>query len=188
MANWYTADLHFGHKNVIRFCDRPFQSVVDMDATLIKNMTQRVGPEDDLWIRGDFAFGGGSKDRVYLEEVFDQLPGARQHLIVGNHDNQLVQSLGWSSVTYYAEVRDGPKKQRNTLFHYPMITWNHARGDALQFFGHIHNNWLGSRNSVNVGVDVWDFMPVTYDEIAQRAQTLPPNMHWDDVEPGSELV
>ncbi len=70
---------------------------------------------------------------------------------------------------------------------YPMITWNHARREALQLFGHVHNNWRGSRNSVNVGVDVWDFMPVTYDDIARRARKLPINKHWSDVEHRKEL-
>jgi calcineurin-like phosphoesterase family protein len=63
-----------------------------------------------------------------------------------------------------------------------MITWNHARRDALQFLGNVHNNWKGSRNSVNAGVDVWDYMPVRFEDIARRAKTLPVNKHWGDVE------
>ncbi|WP_299869091.1 hypothetical protein [uncultured Roseobacter sp.] len=65
-----------------------------------------------------------------------------------------------------------------------MITWNHARRQALHMFGHVHNNWLGSRNAVNVGVDVWHFMPVSFEQIAERAKRLPPNKHLADVEPG----
>lgn len=68
-----------------------------------------------------------------------------------------------------------------------LITWNHARRGALQLFGHVYNNWHGSRNSVNVGVDVWNFMPVTFDDIARRARKLPPNKHWGDVEHGVEI-
>ncbi|MEP3636170.1 MAG: metallophosphoesterase [Paracoccaceae bacterium] len=187
MTNWYTADTHFGHENVIRFCDRPFKSASHMDGITLENMWKVVKPDDDLWIIGDFAFGAPAKDAAYLQQVFGQLPGARKHLIVGNHDGDLTQSLGWTSVSLMAEVPDGPKKQRNTLCHYPMITWNHARREALQLFGHVHNNWRGSRNSVNVGVDVWDFMPVTYDDIARRARKLPINKHWSDVEHRKEL-
>lgn len=182
MTNWYTADTHFGHENVIRFCDRPFKSSAHMDGIILENMWKLVKPEDDLWIIGDFAFGAPAKDPAYLQQIFDQLPGARKHLIVGNHDSDLTKSLDWSSVSPMAEVPDGPKNQRNTLCHYPMITWNHARREALQLFGHVHNNWRGSRNSINVGVDVWDFMPVTYDDVARRARKLPDNKHWSDVE------
>jgi calcineurin-like phosphoesterase family protein len=66
-----------------------------------------------------------------------------------------------------------------------MMTWNHARRGALQLFGHVHNNWQGSRNSINVGVDLWDFKPISYDQITNRAMKLPPNLHWRDVEHGA---
>ncbi len=183
MTIWYTADTHFGHENVIKFCDRPFSSVEEMDAVLIANMCDRVCEDDDLWIVGDFAFGVRSKDAGYLQAIFDQLPGARKHLIVGNHDSELTLNLPWDTASSLVELRDGPLKQSNTLCHYPLITWNHARRGALQMFGHVHNNWLGSRNSVNLGVDVWDFAPVQFDDVAARAKDLPKNLHWHDVEP-----
>lgn len=183
MAHWYTADTHFGHENVMKFCDRPFASVEEMDATLLTNLTDRVGQEDDLWIIGDFAYGPKSEDAGYLLSIFEQLPGARKHLIVGNHDREPTLKLPWDTIAPLVELRDGPLKQANTLCHYPMITWNHARRSALQLFGHVHNNWLGSRNSINLGVDVWDFAPVQYSDVAARASKLPENLHWKDVEP-----
>jgi calcineurin-like phosphoesterase family protein len=156
-----------------------------MDATLIENMWNVVGPEDHLWILGDFAFGAKAKDPAYLEAIFLQLPGAEKHLIVGNHDLAPTLELPWTSVSQMVELKDGASGPANTLCHYPMITWNHARKGALQLFGHVHNNWKGSNNSVNVGVDVWDFMPVSINDIARRAKTLPKNKHWGDVEPRS---
>lgn len=188
MTNWYTADTHFGHENVIPFCGRPFRNTGHMDMVLIENLWSKVGPEDDLWILGDFAFGSKAKEADYLAAVFGQLPGARKHLIVGNHDLDPTLALPWDSISHLAEVRDGPKKQAHTLCHYPMITWNHARRDALQLFGHVHNNWWGSRNSVNVGVDVWDFMPVRFEDITRRAKSLPVNKHWQDVEHNAKAL
>jgi len=52
---------------------------------------------------------------------------------------------------------------------------------------HVHNNWPGTRNSVNVGADVWEFRPVCLSEIEQRARSLPVNQYWDEVEPGCDL-
>lgn len=153
-----------------------------MDATILENMWKVVGPEDELWILGDFAFGPKSNESTYLEQIFNQLPGAKQHLIIGNHDHEPTLELPWDSVSLLTELRDGPQNQLNTLCHYPMITWNHARRGALQLFGHVHDNWRGSRNSVNVGVDVWDFMPISYNDIVRRANKLHPNKHWNDVE------
>lgn len=186
MTNWYTADTHFGHENVIPFCNRPFRNTGHMDTVLIENLWLKVEPNDDLWIIGDFAFGPRAKDLNYLESLFGQLPGARKHLIVGNHDLEPTLALPWASISHLAEVRDGAPTQMHTLCHYPMITWNRARRGALQLFGHVHGQWRGSRNSINVGVDVWDFMPVRFEDVARRARILPPNKHWQDVEHGAK--
>ncbi len=79
MTIWYTADTHFGHENIMRFCNRPFMSASQMDAALLENMWKVVGPEDQLWILGDFAFGSKAKDSAYVEQIFNQLPGAERH-------------------------------------------------------------------------------------------------------------
>mgnify|MGYP000073656832 CR=1 FL=1 len=183
MAIWYTADTHFGHENILSHCRRPFSSVSQMDAMLLENMWKRVAPDDQLWILGDFAFGAKAKEPAYLEGIFCQLPGCEKHLVVGNHDLEPTLQLPWTSVSQLVELPDGPQSVANTLCHYPMITWNHARKGAIQLFGHVHNNWKGSSNAVNVGVDVWDFMPVSFNEIVTRAKKLPKNKHWNDVEP-----
>ncbi|AHD10534.1 metallophosphoesterase [Phaeobacter gallaeciensis] len=187
MTIWYTADTHFGHENIMRFCKRPFKSASQMDAALLENMWKVVGTEDQLWILGDFAFSSRAKDSAYVEQIFNQLPGAERHLVVGNHDLKPTLELPWDSISHLVELLDGPGNQPNTLCHYPMITWNHVRKGGLQFFGHVHDSWRGSRNSVNIGVDVWDFMPVTFADIARRAKNLPPNKHWGDVEYRAKL-
>lgn len=187
MINWYTADTHFGHENIIMHSGRPFRSASHMDAVLLENLASRVGPQDALWIVGDFAFGPKAKDRKWLENLFARLPGAEQHLVVGNHDGEATQALPWTSVTHLTEVADGGGAP-SVLCHYPMITWHRARKGALQLFGHVHGQWMGSRNAVNVGVDVWGYVPVTIRDIQQRAKTLPVNKHWEDVEHNAELM
>jgi calcineurin-like phosphoesterase family protein len=186
MMNWYTADTHFGHENIIKHCGRPFQSASHMDAVLMENLSAKVGPKDALWIVGDFAFGQKAKDRNWLSKLFAKLPGAEKHLIVGNHDGEPTQQLPWTSVTHLAEVADG-KGPHSVLCHYPMITWHRARKGALHLFGHVHDQWMGSRNAVNVSVDVWGYVPITIREIEQRAKTLPENKHWQDVEHNAEF-
>lgn len=184
MAHWYTADLHFSHARIIEFCKRPFTSVSEMNARLIANFQETVEHSDDLWIVGDFAFFGGQDQVGQLNGWFHALPG-RKHLVVGNHDDQAILDLPWESVHQLVEVKDG--RHQFVLCHYPMITWNRARRGAIQLFGHVHDQWPGSRNAVNVGVDMWDFKPVRADAILARAKTLQPNKHWADVEHGSEL-
>ncbi|SEO27868.1 Calcineurin-like phosphoesterase superfamily protein [Paracoccus alcaliphilus] len=182
MTTWFSADSHFGHANIITFCNRPCADVEAMDTHILAQYRARVGPEDDFWILGDFAISkvqGGHRREI--AEIFQKIPG-RKHLILGNHDKAWVRALGWNSIRDTADVT--VEGQRLFLFHYPMITFPGARHGALQLFGHVHDNWQGSRNSVNVGVDVWDFRPVSLPEIKERAAKLPVNAHWNEVEPG----
>ena len=53
---FFTADTHFGHRNVIRFCDRPFETIEEMDETLIRNWNARVTGRDSVYILGDLFF------------------------------------------------------------------------------------------------------------------------------------
>lgn len=182
MTHWFTADPHFGHANIIRFCNRPFPNVEAMNAHLLAQYRAVVRPGDDLWILGDFAVGKADEARrAAVRAIFDAIPG-RKHLVLGNHDRPWIRGLPWDSLTQMADIPvDG---RRLVLCHYPMITWPGARRGALQLFGHVHGNWRGTRNSINVGLDVWEFRPVTLPEIEARAATLPVNKHWDEVEPG----
>lgn len=184
MTNFYTADPHFGHANIMKFCDRPFSRVGEMDSRILNAYQSSVGPDDDLWILGDLTFAR-SEDRGRVAAMLGSIP-CRKHLVAGNHDPAWVRELPeWSSVHDLVEIKDGDT--RLTLCHYPMITFPGARRGALQLFGHVHDNWQGSRNSVNVGVDVWGFAPVTLDRIRRRASRLPINPLWADVEPRSAL-
>lgn len=183
MTHWYTSDLHFGHASIITNARRPFRDINHMDSVLIDRLWEKVGPEDELWIIGDFAFGPKAKDEDWLLTLFLQLPGKRRNLVVGNHDGLLTEALPWDSVSHMIEVEDKACDQPVTLCHYPMMTWNHARAGALHLFGHVHGNWRGTANSANVGVDVWDFYPVTIQDAARRVKSLPKHKHWADVEP-----
>ncbi|GGE05405.1 Calcineurin-like phosphoesterase superfamily protein [Gemmobacter megaterium] len=156
-----------------------------MDAAIIAELQARVRPDDDLWVLGDFAVSKATAtQRTEVRGIFDAIPG-RKHLVLGNHDRAWIRDLPWDSMSQMADiVVDG---RRLFLCHYPMVTFPGARRGALQLFGHVHQNWRGSRNSVNVGVDMWDFRPVTLPEIDERARFLPVNKHWDEVEPGCPL-
>lgn len=188
MVNWYTADPHFGHDAIIGLCNRPFRNANRMGTVLLDNLKACVGPQDDLWILGDLAMGPLAKSASALADLFAELPGAHKHLVIGNHDTARTRALPWDTVNPLAEIKDGPDRHLQTLCHYPMLTWNHARRGSLQMFGHVHDNWRGSRNCVNVGVDVWDFRPVTFDDVARRGAALPLNAHWHEVEPGTAMV
>lgn len=84
--NYYIADTHFGHDNIRRLSNRPFETIEEMDRTIIDNWNSRVTDNDDVYILGDFSYK--SEDSVlYLKKV-----KGRKHLIIGNHDEKLLKN------------------------------------------------------------------------------------------------
>lgn len=164
---FFTADHHFGHRNIIQFCQRPFDSIEEHNAHLIEAWNNIVSPGDTVWHLGDFAYRG---DPISARKIFDKLNGIK-HLIIGNHDRPAVKNLPWASVDKMADITvDG---QRIVLCHYGLRVWNAMRYGTLHFYGHSHGNLPGNSQSCDVGVDVWDFAPANLEQIKARLKTLP---------------
>ena len=181
MTHWYTADHHFGDPGIMQFFGRPFGSTQAMDRVMLEAIQARVGADDDLWIVGDFALAVTFEDMTYAAMVLDLMPG-RTHLVRGNHDPDPILALPWASVHDLVEVQDGDRHL--VLCHYPLVTWDGARNGSLHLFGHVHTNWAGCRNAVNVGVDLWDFAPVRIEEVERKALTLPESpLYWEAERP-----
>lgn len=168
MSNtWFTADTHFGHANIINYCNRPFASVEEMDEVMIERWNERVKPNDVVWHLGDFAF---YKSYDKLKEIFDRLNGVKM-LIVGNHDYSNTLELDWYEFNPMQTVMFG--KQSIVLCHYAMRVWHSSHRGALHLYGHSHGTLEADNQSLDVGVDCWDFCPVNIDEIRERLKTLP---------------
>lgn len=78
---FFTSDLHFSHKNVIKYCQRPFEGIAEMERILIENWNSVVGPQDTVYVLGDVFFCG--KQRA--EDIIKKLNGYKI-LVKGNHD------------------------------------------------------------------------------------------------------
>ena len=165
---YFTADIHFGHENVIKFCNRPFTSVEEMDETLIANWNSRVHGNDTVFILGDMFFRISD-----AEPVLKQLKG-KKRLIIGNHDGSWMKKVDltryFESIDSFLETSDG--QHGLTLCHYPLLSWRHQM-KSFMVHGHIHNDtamdfWplISVRDRVlNAGCDVNNYMPVTFDEM-----------------------
>lgn len=162
-----TSDIHFNHKGIIHYCNRPFGSIEEMNDYVIEAWHSTVGKHDDVYVVGDFGFSSAARP---LDQIFNRLPG-RKHLIIGNHDEQnpKVLSLPWTSVQYYLKLRHEGK--RAILSHYPMETWDGAHKGYIHLHGHSHG---GLKRQVNhrfdVGVDVEGYAPVALVEFFARAE------------------
>lgn len=167
MTLYFTADLHIGHRRIIEHCQRPFTSAEEMNAELVRRWCALIKPGDVIWVLGDFAWYGH-------EDVFHRLPGEK-HLIIGNHDTKRTLKMPWASVRDYHELalKEDGKKTKLVLFHYPIRSWNGMFSNSLHLHGHCHSRLPGSRQCVDVGVDCWEFYPVTITQIKDRMATLP---------------
>ena len=179
MANtFFTADQHWGHASIIRYCKRPFLKSGDLDSRgkwvspeiaslrchkmnklLTHNWNERVKPEDTVYHLGDFCYKGKSKFEEYASKLNGNLI-----ITLGNHDGKNgVKSKILSAILKF-------KKRLILIQHLPPVTIGEIPPlVSIVLCGHVHNAWkhkvIGGIPIVNVGVDVWDFKPVTYNEI-----------------------
>lgn len=171
---FFTADTHFGHANIIKYCNRPFGTVDEMDEALIARWNEVVTPRDIVFHIGDFGFCTPAVAAV----IAGRLNG-RKFLVYGNHDEQylfrsdrhgpsLAFKRQFAGVNAILEEKiDG---QRVVMCHYAMRVWNKSHRGSWQLHGHSHGT-LPSQNGLlqlDVGVDCWNYRPVSFDEI--RAQ------------------
>jgi calcineurin-like phosphoesterase family protein len=159
MKTFFTADHHFGHEAIIGMCNRPFVDVDQMDRAMIAAWNEVVSKGDNVWHIGDFAHRCDLKRK---RAIFSRLNGSK-HLVPGNHDNNDTLSLGWASIGQIRAITvDG---QRLVLCHYGLRTWPSSRHGSLHLYGHSHGTLPGNAQCLDVGVDCWDFRPVTLPEI-----------------------
>ena len=139
---YYTSDLHFGHKNIIKYENRPFMNIEEMEYVFIRNWNNKVKSNDDhIYIIGDFAFKGSNLSVDKINNIVEKLKG-KKHLIIGNHD-QFINSIHfkerlWEEVVSYKEIIDKSNniimdklnivENRNIILcHYQIENWNRTR-------------------------------------------------------------
>ena len=164
----FTADPHFGHDAIIRYCGRNmFKSSSAMDRAIIASYNEHAGPDDELYIVGDLTMAGPEHIR-YVGGILNAIK-AKKILVLGNHDHikphTYVNQLGVQSVHTSLVVRlsDGEE-----------VILNHDPAPACTvsdprrwLVGHLHGLFKTMDNGrvINVGVDVWDFKPVSEEDI-----------------------
>lgn len=150
---WLTADHHFGHRNVIRYCDRPFTDTLTMQTALICNHNTYVSPNDLVYFLGDFSFHKTDHTQWLLSQMYGE-----KILIKGNHDRLTKRkylNVGFS------EVKDRDYIDDTLLVHNPADNYFNCKCIC----GHVHEKWTIKDNCVNVGVDRWEFRPVSLEKV-----------------------
>ncbi len=174
---FFTADTHFGHERIMRYCNRPFASADEMNECLFANWEATVRQSDTVYHLGDVAFG--NRERVQkIVDRFRKLPG-KKYLIPGNHDWRYPDVLfqAFEKVLpqiYETTVAYGHGESRRlVLCHYPMLIWNGLYRGSIQLYGHVHGRIPGNTAQTDVGVDVWGFTPVRLSDLLTKMKFSP---------------
>jgi calcineurin-like phosphoesterase family protein len=174
---YFSADHHFDHANIIRYCGRPFAGVNEMNEEMVRRWNSVVGPSDTVYYLGDFSMA----KRPVLH-FGSQLNGEKR-LIIGNHDR--CHPRKQSAAEVQAVYRDGGftsfdveltmqlAGQEVLLNHFPYFAAELAAEYVVKhqdlrpkdrglwlLHGHVHEKWKIKDRMINVGVDAWDFYPV----------------------------
>lgn len=178
--DYFSSDFHLGHKNILKYAERPFDCIEDMDRTIIDNVNRLLKPGDTLWFLGDFCMGNLDKVKSFFKRFHTHYT---INFISGNHDKEIVRNykdliyLGCFSSFYNSYVEVNIEGVKLTLCHYSMEIFNKAHHGAFHLFGHSHNGLAENpgRRSFDCGVDCSDpsvgwerFTPISWEQVKRK--------------------
>lgn len=144
MKTWITSDLHWGHKNIMKFCPESrarFRNDLDyMNETMVKEWNELIAPEDLVYILGDVAFLPAARATAVMRRL-----NGRKILVEGNHDRKLLQDSEFAGefaeVHKYLDITYNGTKC--VMFHYPIAEWDQMHRGSVHFHGHLHGGVSG---------------------------------------------
>lgn len=175
MKTFFTSDLHLGHIRIIELSHRPFADINEMNETLIRNWNAVVGPGDVVYALGDIFMG--QSENAFLRKRLN----GKMILVKGNHDKKdgLLLTAGVDEIHRTLEIElDGYKLYLAHIpVHLPDPSERTYPSDLIpsppedyDYFlcGHVHNQWKRRGKTINVGVDVSNFTPLTLAQLLSR--------------------
>lgn len=164
MEYFFTSDEHYAHENIIKYTERPFDNVQDMNETLIKNHNEIVGHNDLIIHAGDFAW---AKTHQAAEKFSNQLNGI--HIFLkGSHDKW----IGSHKNQIWENTIDG---QLIVVCHYCIRVWARSHYNSWHLFGHSPPSLTPIGKSWNIGVDNNNYYPVSFQQIKKIMTNRPDN-------------
>lgn len=205
---WFTSDIHFWHRNVIKYSGRPWSTVEEMNQGIIDNFNALVKPEDLVYCLGDFSLSyQGAEMRKYLNGTWMLVPGNHDKCHQVFHKNReekkanstkRYEDMGFIVLPekYSTVLTDNGEEIAAQICHFP---YQEDQGNfeytpryqnlrpkptfltQVHLNGHVHNAWKTSMfwfeeeerfvPQINLGVDVWDWKPVSEAELFQFAKS-----------------
>lgn len=179
----FYSDPHFGHKNIIPYCGRPFANLSEMHEGLIERYNAAIGPTDwVLWV-GDCSM---YLSAVEMELILRKLNGHKA-LVIGNHDrskatmarigfafvvDQLQMDIaGRKTIVCHYPYAGTKKRDDRVDERYPERRPKRLKGQVL-VHGHTHSSRQRDGSQIHVGVDAWDYAPAPYEKVAALVEEV----------------
>jgi calcineurin-like phosphoesterase family protein len=174
---FFISDLHLGHKNIIKYDNRPFESLDQMSQTIETNWNKTVSADAIVFFLGDLSLGKGI-------ELIKRLNG-KKYAIMGNHDSfkSLQATQAFERIYDYGteiKVVDKDAQQGYShiiMAHYPILVWNRHHHGSWHLHGHCHGTLMTNRPEyykrkvIDVGCNVIDYTPISYQEVKKIMNT-----------------
>lgn len=197
---WFTSDCHFGHRNILNFCERPFENTKEMEKAIIENWNRVVKPDEKVFCLGDFSW---FHSRHEIKKIVNRLNG-EIYMILGNHDKKEAFELCdteklhiYSDITYLylrPEINNIDDRFETNCYtivlsHFPQLCYSQSeKNNTYNFFGHIHSRKdqpmiefgkpikLLKRRQYDIGMDRHSYTPIDFFDILKKIDEY---QYWD---------
>ena len=197
---WFTSDCHFGHRNILSFCERPFENTKEMEKAIIENWNRVVKPNEKVFCLGDFSW---FHSRHEIKKIVNRLNG-KIYMILGNHDKEEAFELCdteklhiCSDITYLylrPEINNIDDRFETNCYtivlsHFPQLCYSQSeKNNTYNFFGHIHSRKdqpmiefgepikLLKQRQYDIGMDRHDYTPIDFFDILKKIDEY---QYWD---------
>lgn len=166
----WTADWHFLHKNMLRYCNRPFKDTNHMHKSIIENFNDVLTENSHLWILGDVSMTSTSNMNK-VAALISKIKG-HKHLVLGNHDEArpytYINHVGFTTV--HTSMWFQHEKLNFFMAHDPAVYNVVESTGSIMLCGHVHllfKHLFPHKKVINVGVDAWDFKPVGIEQVLE---------------------
>lgn len=167
MTTYFTSDHHFGHKNIIGFSGRPYHDIEEMNHDFMLRWNSVVSDIDTVYHLGDLSY---CRDKG-TADILRRLNG-KIKIVPGNHDTpgrfgEVSRSLVEVLPPIFKLEEAGIQV---VLCHYPIESWGAMRRGVLHFHGHSHGKSRVMSGRIDVGVDCWDYTPISLERLVQAVK------------------
>lgn len=140
---YFMGDLHYNHENVLKFDNRPFKNVSEMNNFLVNELKTKLTENDILFDLGDMFW---KTEESIIRNFIDEIPTKNIYKILGNHDNEnlfkysLCNKFKALGDLFDVNIKYMEKNYSIVLSHFPILSWRGKAYGSINLHAHCHGN------------------------------------------------